>query len=359
MVNPVSPPFIYLDHAATTPVSDAARQAMMEGLERWANPSSPHAAGRAARAALEDARGRIKVALGWDGAVIFTSGASEATSIGLTRARAETIVTSPVEHDAVLRVTKGARRLAVDRDGRVTETVPGALHAIQHVNNETGVIQPIAELLEPVRAAGGLLFCDCAQSAGKIDLPLSGDDAPDMIAISACKFGGAPGVGALLVRDLTLLHPSGGQEQGYRGGTENLPGVLAMAAALEEGRDWMTQAARLRALLDEAIIMGGGAIVGGDAPRIPTIASYHMPGKAARAQLIQFDMAGIAVSAGSACSSGTLKTSPVLKAMGWEDKAADEVVRVSLGRKSTEEEVRHFIMQWRKIAGISGADTIT
>lgn len=353
MVNPVSASSLYLDHAATTPVSEAAKQAMMEGLDRWANPSSPHAAGRAARAALEDARARIKAALGWSGTVIFTSGASEAISIALTRVKAENIVTSPVEHDAVLRVTKGAQRLGTDENGLVHDVVAGALHAIQHVNNETGVIQPIPQLMKRIREAGGLLFCDCAQSAGKIDLPVSGDDRPDMVAISACKFGGAPGVGALLVRDLTLLHPSGGQEQGYRGGTENLPGVLAMAAALEESRDWMGEALRLRILLDSAIIAGGGEIVAGDAPRIPTIASYRMPGKAARAQLIQFDMAGIAVSAGSACSSGTLKTSPVLKAMGWDDKAADEVVRVSFGRGTSEDDVRRFIAQWRKIAGLT------
>lgn len=339
---------IYLDHAATAPVSEAARRAMIEGLERWANPSSPHAEGRAARAALEEARARIAAALGWDGHILFTSGASEAIAIALTRSKAARIATSPVEHDAVLRVTKDALRLPVDADGRVIATEPGALNAIQQVNSETGVIQPIAELADAIHAQGGLLFCDCAQGAGKIGLAL----AADMIAISACKFGGAPGVGALLVRDLTQLHPGGGQEQGYRGGTENLPGVLAMAAALEEGRDWLVEAARLRAMLDDAIRASGGQVVAEGAERLPAIASYRMPGQAARAQLIRFDMAGIAVSAGSACSSGTLKTSPVLKAMGWDDKAADEVVRVSFGRSTTEAHVRRFIEQWRAIAGV-------
>ncbi len=355
MVNPAIPPsgreHVYLDHAAASLVSAAARAAMAEGLARWANPSSPHALGRAARAALEEARGRIAAALGWDGTILFTSGASEAIGIALTRSKADRIVTSPLEHDAVLRVTKDAARLPVDEAGQVIATEPGALHAIQHVNNETGVIQPIADLAERIHIAGGLLFSDCAQSAGKIDLPF----AADMIAISACKFGGAPGVGALLVRDLTRLHASGGQEQGYRGGTENLPGVLAMAAALEESRDWMAEAARLRALLDEAIRAGGGEIVADAAPRLPTIASYRMPGQAARAQLIRFDMAGIAVSAGSACSSGTLKTSPVLNAMGWDGKAADEVVRVSFGPSTTEAHVRRFLDQWRAIAGLERA----
>ncbi|MEZ5711087.1 MAG: cysteine desulfurase family protein [Sphingobium sp.] len=333
---------IYLDHAATTPVCEAAREAMARGLERWANPSSPHAEGRAAREALEDARIRIKAALGWDGHVIFTSGASEAIAIALTRAKAEHIVTSPVEHDAVLRVTQEAQRLAIDALGCVSDTVPGALHVIQHVNNETGVIQPIAELAERIHEGGGWLFCDCAQSAAKLGLPLEAD----MIAVSAHKFGGPPGIGALLVRDLTLLEPSGGQEQGYRGGTENVPAVLAMAAALEQDKGWMTEAARLRLMLDDAIRASGGEVVADGAERIPTIASYRMPGVAARAQLIRFDMAGIAVSAGAACSSGTLKTSPVLKAMGWNDTAADEVIRVSFGPQTGEEDVRAFITLW-------------
>lgn len=352
MVNPAlssAPERIYLDHAATTPVGEAARDAMMAGLARWANPSSPHGEGRAARAALEEARRRIAAALGWDGHVILTSGASEAIAIGVGRSKAGRIAISPVEHDAVLRVAKDARRLDVDAQGRVAEIEPGALNVIQHVNNETGVIQPIGDLAARIHRDGGWLLCDCAQSAGKIDLPVA---AADMIAISACKFGGAPGVGALLVRDLTRIHPGGGQEQGYRGGTENLPGVLAMAAALEEERDWMAEAARLRLLLDAAIRAGGGEIVADGAERLPTIASYRMPGQAARAQLIRFDMAGIAVSAGSACSSGTLKTSPVLKAMGWDDKAADEVVRVSFGRSTTQAQVERFIDQWRAIAGV-------
>lgn len=340
---------VYLDHAATTPVSAVARAAVVEGLARWANPSSPHREGREARAALEDARRRIAAALGWQEHIIFTSGASEAIAIALTRTKAGRIVTSAVEHDAVLRVTPDAERLAVDDAGLVTATVPGALHAIQHVNNETGVIQPIVELAECIHADGGLLFCDCAQSAGKIDLP----PQADMIAISAHKFGGPPGVGALLVRDLAMLRATGGQEQGYRGGTENLPGVLGMAAALEQDRGWILEAARLRAMLDDAIREGGGRVVSDATARIPTIASYQMPGVPARVQLIRFDSAGIAVSAGAACSSGTLKTSPVLRAMGWADPDADAVIRVSFGPDTDEADVARFLSVWREIAGVA------
>lgn len=321
-------------------------------MERWANPSSPHAEGRAARAALEDARARIKAALGWDGELIFTSGASEAIALALGRAKAERVVVSPTEHDAVMRIAgEDAGRLAVDVAGRLTEVRTGALHAIQHVNNETGVIQPIAALAERIDSEGGWLFCDCAQSAGKIDLP----SQADMIAISAHKFGGPPGVGALLVRDLSLLLPTGGQEQGYRGGTENLPGVLAMAVALEQDRGWMHEAARLRDMLDAAIVEAGGAVVAQAAERIPTIGSYHMPGVSARVQLIRFDAAGIAVSAGAACSSGTLKTSPVLRALGWSGQAADEVIRVSFGPQTSEAELRSFIAVWRGMAKAQAA----
>jgi cysteine desulfurase len=338
---------LYLDHAATTPLSQAAITAMSDAFARWANPSSPHADGRTARAALEDARGRICRALDWDGGLIFTSGASEAIAIALGRAKAEQVATSPIEHDAVLRVTPGWERMALD--GRGTPILPdamaGALIAIQHVNNETGVIQPLGRISSAVRTAGGYLFADCAQSAGKLPLP----DA-DMIAISAHKFGGPPGVGALLIRNLARIHPSGGQEQGYRAGTENLPGVMGMAAALEESFEWMEEAAELRQGLDAAISDAGGEVVAATSPRIATIASYRMPRVSARAQLIQFDMAGISVSAGSACSSGTLKTSHVLTAMGWDEQAAGEVVRVSFGPSTAAADVARFVGAWQAIA---------
>ncbi|QWT13889.1 cysteine desulfurase family protein [Sphingobium xenophagum] len=356
---------LYLDHAATTPMLPAAKAAMVDAMDRWANPSSPHTDGRAARAMLEMARARIAEALGWRGHVIFTSGASEAIAIGLGQAKAGRVMTSPVEHDSVLRVTEGADRLAVNWDGVASLLRhPGesrdpasfaafeekrdpsvrwddVVLAIQHVNNETGVIQP----LDALDRDGALLFADCAQSAGKLPMPNA-----DMIAISAHKFGGPPGIGALLVRDLGFLHAGGGQEQGYRAGTENLPAILAMAAALEARTEWMPDAARLRARLDAGVEAAGGQVVARDAPRIPAIASYRMPGLSARAQLIQFDLAGISVSAGSACSSGSLKTSHVLHAMGWDETAAGEVVRVSFGPQTDEADVERFLGQWTTMA---------
>ena len=338
----------YLDHAATTPLHPAARAAMVEALERWHNPSSPHAEGRAAKAELEEARRRVADALGWSGSVIFTSGASEALAIALGRAKAGPRFVSTVEHDAVFRAAPDAHRLSVGRDGIVNlDAIEGdrPLVAVQHANNETGVIQPLDRIADEVRRPGGLLLSDCAQSAAKLPLP----DA-DLIALSAHKFGGPPGVGALLVRDLTLIEPIGGQEQGYRPGTQNLPGIMGMAAALESDRDWMEVAGQLRQRLEAAILGSGGEMVAAQSPRIATIGAYRMPGVPANAQLIQFDMDGLAVSAGSACSSGSLKPSHVLSAMGWDETSASEVGRVSFGRFTTAAEVDRFAALWSEMA---------
>ncbi|PZO77614.1 cysteine desulfurase family protein [Sphingomonas hankookensis] len=313
--------------------------AMMEGMARWANPSSPHAEGRAARRTLEDARARIAAALGWDGEVILTGGASEALAIALGGTDA---VATSVEHDAVLRVA-GMDRVPVGRDGIVDlAALPeGRRVAVQAVNSETGVLQP----LDAVAARARVLVADASQSAGKLPLP-----AADLIVVSAHKLGGPPGIGALLVRDLALLTPTGGQEQGYRGGTENVPAALGFAAALEAPRDWFAAVGSLRDRLDAAIRAGGGEVIADASPRIATIAAYRMPGRSAAAQLMRLDSAGFAVSAGSACSSGTLKTSHVLSAMGMDAKAAGEVIRVSFGWTTTAQEVDAFAAAWSAMA---------
>jgi cysteine desulfurase len=336
---------IYLDHAATTPLLPEAREALLRGLAEWANPSSPHADGRWARAALEQARERIGAALGWTGEVILTSGASEALALALTRCRLPLAAVSAVEHEAVLRHADGVERLAVDGGGLVDPAAAArtGLVAVQQVNNETGVIQPLDAIAEAVHGAGGLLLADCAQSAGKLDLPPA-----DLIALSAHKFGGPVGIGALLVRDWATLAPSGGQERGYRAGTENLPGALAMAAALECDRGWLERAAHQRRLLDTALDALDAGLVAYGRARIPTIGAYRMPGVAAAVQLIRFDGMSISVSAGSACSSGSLRTSHVLAAMGVE--GASEVIRVSIGFETKESDIDSFLEAWREIA---------
>lgn len=339
---------LYLDHAATTPLLPAAREALFEGFALWANPSSPHRAGRAARAALEDARRRIGAALGWPGEVVLTSGASEGLALAMGRSRAPLAAVSVVEHEAVLRLAGGAARLAVDGQGLVdpAQAAVSGLVCVQQVNNETGVIQPLDAIGAAVRGAAGVLLVDAAQGAGKLALPEA-----DLIVLSAHKFGGPIGMGALLVRDWALLEATGGQERGYRPGTENLPGALAMAAALEAGAGWLGEAARLRDRLERDLLAMGAQVIAAQAPRLPTIGAYRMPGKSATAQLIRFDGLGIAVSAGSACSSGSLRTSHVLGAMGVEH--AGEVIRVSIGRETTGADIDRFCDAWRTIAGLA------
>lgn len=344
------PERLYLDHAATTPMTAAARDAMAGGWSRWANPSSPHGEGRAARAALETARASIAAAYDWRGEVLLTSGASESLALALTRAAVARTAVSAVEHDAVHRAAKDATELPVSPDGLLADPhSPGegrALFAVQWANSETGVRQPIAAIANAVHAAGHLLLVDAAQMPAGIDVDVAAN--ADFVALSAHKRGGPPGVGALLVRDLAQLGPTGGQERGYRPGTENLPGILAYAAALAEPEPvarWVT----LRAYLDDAITRSGGEVVGAGSPRYPAIGSYRMPGVTSATQLIRFDLAGIAVSAGSACSSGSMKPSHVLAAMGYTEEASREVIRISFGRATTQADIERAIATWRDI----------
>jgi len=343
---------IYLDHASTTPILPAAQAAMAEAYAAWANPSSPHAEGRAARAAMEEGRRRIAAALGWSGSVIFTSGATEAIEIVMRRAHAGPRIVAAIEHPAVLRCAEGARHLAVGADGRVDmadfeAALAGSerpLVAVQAVNNETGVLQPVEAVADRVRAAGGLLLADCAQSAGKLPLP-----AADFVVVAAHKLGGPPGIGALLVRDPAAIAAVGGQESGLRPGTQPIPLIAGFAAACAADHGWYEEAQGLRARLDDGIGALGGETVAGESPRIATISAYRMPGVPGAAQMMQLDLAGIAVSAGSACASGSLKTSHVLTAMGWSEEAAREVIRVSFGPQTCAADIDALIGHWRAL----------
>ena len=353
---------IYLDHAATTPLRPEARAAMEEGFALWANPSSPHAAGRRARAALEEARERIKDALDWDGELIFTSGASEAAALAMQGAVGGRRFVSAVEHDAILNAVPEATVLPVGADGDVLEIdaagsarIPGLeeearpIVAVQHVNSETGAEQDIGLVAEQVHARKGLLVVDCSQSAGKMAFPLEAD----MAIVSAHKFGGPIGIGALLVKDFAMLVPVGGQERGYRRGTENLPGILGMAAALEACES---------PYIAPEVLFGLGVLpvhvekLGGvwlsDSLSLPTdyIHTIVMPRVSGRAQLMRFDMAGISVSQGSACSSGTLRRSPVLEAMGFSPDVASRAIRISFGWNTVREDLEEFTDAWLRIA---------
>lgn len=333
----------------------AARAAVAEGQAHWANPSSPHAEGRRARARVEEARGAVAAAYGWDGETLFTGGASESLGIVLNRALVDRVLVSAVEHDAVLRAAGRAATIPVGPDGYVDPDVLArallgegrALVAIQWANSETGVRQPIARLAAVAHSAGARLLVDAAQMPAGAD-PAVAEHA-DFVALSAHKRGGPPGVGALLVRDLATLSPTGGQERGYRPGTENLPGLMGYAAALADAED-VARLAALRTTLDDAIRRSGGEVVAEVSRRHPAIGAYRMPGVASATQLIRLDAGGFAVSAGSACASGSLKPSHVMAAMGWGEAAAREVIRVSFGRTTDEADVAAFVQAWREVA---------
>jgi cysteine desulfurase len=345
---------IYLDHAATTPLRPEAAEAMARGFETWANPSSPHAEGRAARAALEEARERVREALGWTGEVLFTSGASEALAIGLRRAKAERKLVSAVEHDAVFRAAPDAELLPVSAGAVDLAALDWALGkpgtpvvAVQSVNSETGTVMlPYDDtaIATRVRAAGGLFLADCSQSAGRVPLP----DA-DLIVVSAHKLGGPIGIGALLVRDVAMLEPSGGQERGYRAGTENLPGALGFAAALEAGGiDCWPTSYPDRFEFKDLLKRAGTVLCPG--PQCSHILSVAHPSLSAAALLIKLDALGFAVSAGSACSSGTLKRSRALEAFGIEESVAARTIRVSIGWSTTTDDLNAFCEAWSELA---------
>lgn len=343
---------IYLDHAATTPVLPQAREAIAIALENWANPSSPHADGRAAKSVLERARQDIAGVLAWRHDVIFTSGASEAVEIAASRARIPGRAHGATEHAIVPHAMGSASKVVkvlpsglIDEGALDVVLAEGpALVAVQHVSNETGVIQPIERIADKVRAAGSLLLVDCAQSAGKLPLP----DA-DFIALCAHKLGGPPGVGVLLVKDLATLEPVGGQEKGYRRGTQDAPSAAGFAAALTAQPYDMQRLSVLRARLEMELVDAGGIVIADEAERISTIGSYAMPNVASSGQLVQFDLAGIAVSAGSACSSGSMKPSLVLEAMGLPPEIASCFIRVSFGPSTSDEDIDRFVAEWKRI----------
>lgn len=352
-----APACCYLDWAATAPLHPCARAALDEAAARlesgdWANPSSVHGPGRAARRALEAARetvaGFFRVPTE---SVIFTSGGTEALALAIGGAEAGARLVGATEHAAVRAAAPQAATIPVDQLGRIRlpAALPaGALVAIQHASNETGVVQDLEAIAAEVHRAGARLVADCVQSAGKLPLPPA-----DFIAVSAHKLGGPPGVGALIVRCRTgfaAVQRGGGQERGFRGGTENLPGIHAFAAALAAwDAAFPARAAALQARLEQAALAAGARVNGADAPRLPTITSLHLPGLPAATQLMALDMAGIAVSQGAACSSGTLRPSPTLEAMGLE-AAAGESLRISTGWSTTEADIDRFLAAWRPLA---------
>ena len=332
---------IYLDHNATTPIRAEARAAIVEAIDLVGNPSSVHAEGRAAKTLMERARADISQALGAEGAdIVFTSGATEAAALACQGGE---LVASDVEHDAVRAWCSSA--LNVDRSGNVAVTKPH-LSAVQLANSETGIVQNL-----PADVA----VCDMTQAFGKIPVDFNGSGAR-MALISAHKLGGPKGIGALVLKrgtDIPAQIRGGGQEMGRRSGTENLIGIAGFAAAAKaavqdvaSGR-W-EEIDELRKILENALAADAKTtiFVGKGSTQLPNTICLVTPGWKGEAQVIQMDLAGFAISAGSACSSGKVKASSVLRAMGYDETSASSAIRVSLGLETTKDHVMRFAQAW-------------
>lgn len=353
----------YLDWNATAPLRPEAIAAMTAALKRCGNPSSVHRFGRDARRALEAARVQVAALVGAPAAsVVFTSGGTEANQLALRGVRDRTVLISAIEHDSVRQAAPAARVIPVTGAGLVDlaalarlleETAGPALVSIMLANNETGVIQPIAEAARLAHARGALLHCDAVQGAGKLSLDMSILGA-DLLTVSAHKLGGPPGVGALVVGPdvpLSALQTGGGQERGRRAGTENLPGIVGFGAAAEIAAarlgDW-DAVARLRDRAEAQLkgIAPAAVVYGAAAPRLPNTLAIAMPGVAAATQVMALDLAGVMVSAGAACSSGKVARSHVLDAMGVLPAAAECAIRVSLGWSTTDADIDQLVDAW-------------
>lgn len=371
-MSPSSP--VYLDYNATAPLKPAAKAAMIAAMELTGNPSSVHRFGRLARRLLEDSRAKVAALAGAQPSqVVFTSGGTEANALALTGCGRQRALVSAIEHDS-LRAAMGrlphAAEIPVDRAGvvdlaaldRLLGAAGGdAIVSVMFANNETGVVQPIAEIAALARARGALVHCDAVQAAGKLPLDVAALGL-DLLTISAHKIGGPAGVGALIVRDDLDLQPlmvGGGQERRRRGGTENLTGIAGFGAAAEQAIGDIADQPRLAALRDR-IETGVRALAplarvfGDQALRLANTSCLTMPGVASEIQMMALDLAGVAVSAGAACSSGKVAASHVLRAMGVDEAQAATAIRVSLGWRSVAADGDAFLQAWGELHARAG-----
>ncbi|WP_299421066.1 cysteine desulfurase family protein [uncultured Shimia sp.] len=331
----------YLDHNATTLLRAEAREAMIAAMDVYGNPSSVHSEGRKAKAILERARGDIATAFGADGAdVIFTSSATESAALALSGRK---LRAANVEHDAVNAWTQND--LHVDAQGSVTIDDP-ANSCVQLANSETGVMQALPE---------GVAVSDMTQAFGKLPVAFNWTGV-QMALISAHKLGGPKGIGALVVKrgtDVPAQLLGGGQEMGRRAGTENVIGAAGFAAAAKAAAQDLAdgvwdRVAHLRDMLEERLSADApkAIIVGKGTKRLPNTTAVAVPGWKGETQVMQMDLAGFAISAGSACSSGKVRASKVLTAMGYDEMTAASAIRVSLGPQTSEQDVMGFADKW-------------
>jgi cysteine desulfurase len=369
----------YLDCNAGAPLRPEAASAMVDALGGTlgavGNPSSVHGPGREARRRLEEARARVAALVGASSPeqVVFTSGGTEANALALCGLPGRRVLVSAVEHPSVLGAVAEAQRIPVDHRGvvdlaaleRLLAQDQAALVSIMLANNETGVIQPVAEAARLAHGYGALLHCDAAQGPGRLDVSLKRLGA-DLMSVSAHKMGGPSGIGALVVADATMeLAPilrGGGQERRRRAGTENLIGAIGFGAAAELARADVDVGSATRAMCDmrdrlEArarAYVPGAVVIGAEAERLPNTSCLALPGVPAQVQVMALDLDGVAVSAGSACSSGKVAQSHVLDAMGISPEVAGSAIRVSLGPANGEEDVDAFLAAWVRLARRKG-----
>lgn len=360
---------IYMDANATMPPCAAAQAAMEAALRTLGNPSSVHGFGRAARALVDRARAQVARLVGARVEdVIFVAGGTEANNLAPASRGDRPLIVSGIEHDSVLKPAQmaGARILHTQRNGQVDlgdladalrDAGRPAFVSIMLANNETGVIQPVRAAANLVHAAGGVLHCDASQAPGRIALDMS-ELGADLLSLSAHKMGGALGAGALVAKGDLAVHPlsiGGGQEKFRRAGTENVPAIAAFGAAAEEARACahVSRVAGLRDRLEDRLAEFGRSItvLGLESPRLPNTSCVAVAGKSSETLVMALDLAGYAVSAGSACSSGKVRPSHVISAMGYGEDIARSAIRVSLGWWNSEAEIDGLAARLAEMVG--------
>lgn len=360
----------YLDYNATAPLRPEARDAIVAALDAFGNPSSVHAEGRRARAIVDDAREAVARLVNAEPAeVVFTSGATEANAWALS-ADCPRIALADIEHDSVRAPARHAAQargaelvaLPVSRDGIVkyeaAAVKPDTLLVLQLANNETGVVQPVEQAGLWATQNGLRVHCDAVQAPGRVAINFKTLGATTM-SLSAHKIGGPKGVGALVISGnapLTPLFSGGGQEVRRRAGTENVAAIAGFGAAARVALDELAQATRIAALRDQLEtevlrLTPGAVVIGADAPRLANTSAIALSGHVAETLVIKFDLAGIAISAGAACSSGKVGESHVLRAMGLSAEVARSAIRVSLGPQTTAQDLAAFLAAWKRICG--------
>ena len=357
---------VYLDYNATSPLRAEVKAAILDILGEPGNPSSIHSSGRRARAKLEKSRIQVANLIGAKPEnIIFTSGATEADILAIKGTQHADVIISSIEHDAVLSAVPEAKKAPVDENGIIrleeldkllSKTEQPCLVSIMWANNETGVIQPIKEIINVSSFYGAIVHADAVQALGKIPIDFNASGL-DMMSISAHKIGGVSGIGALIIKDEVKLQPlmvGGGQERGQRSGTENIIGIVGFGAAAEVlsiNNGEQNEIRRLRDLFELKLLekVPSVEILCKNVPRLCNTSAVVMPGVSAETQIIAFDLEGIYISAGAACSSGKVKPSHVIEAMGLSGDALTNTIRVSFGWQNKESHVDRLVDTWLKL----------